>query len=338
MTDELHTAIRQVLQTADRPAVIAHIRPDGDAIGALLGLGLALQAAGKRVQLILADGVPRSFRHLPGSSQVRKSIEGEIDAAIVLDCSDMLRTGGVLGERQPDVNIDHHVTNLHFARLNLVAPEFPATSAILAEYLPSWGFPITTEVAQPLLSGIIADTIGFRTANTTPHTLRLAAALMETGCDMADLYNRALVRRSFAAARYWGIALERLQNQNGIVWTYLTMEDRARAGYSGNDDADLINVLSAIEEGEIAIIFIEQKSGKIKVSWRSVPGVDVSPIALKFGGGGHPNASGAEVDGPLAAARERVLAETILILNNPSGHNHVMINPAQKNLSSTDGP
>ena len=158
-----------------RFVVVSHIRPDGDAIGSLLGLGLALKNAGKEVQLILSDGVPASFRHLPGYETITRRIKGEYDAVIVLDCSDLFRTGGVLGDRKPDLNIDHHITNLEFALLNVVHPEAEATCAILAEKIGDWGLTISQPVARTLLTGVVSDTIGFRTSNVTAHTLRLAA-------------------------------------------------------------------------------------------------------------------------------------------------------------------
>jgi phosphoesterase RecJ-like protein len=110
--------------------------------------------------------------------------------------------------------------------------------------------------------------------------------------------------------RYWGAGLSRLQRENGIVWATLTLEDRQAAGYPGRDDADLINLLSAINDALISIIFVEQTKGSVKVSWRSQPGVDISSVALKLGGGGHPSASGAEVKGSLDEVREQVLTET----------------------------
>ncbi len=310
-----HQEIGERLKNAGSVVIFSHIRPDGDAVGSLLGLGLALQEAGKRVQMVLSDGVPSSFHHLPASDQVVRRPSGEYDLAVVVDCSDTLRVGPALdGYSRPDINIDHHITNLNFATMNLVEPKAVATSAILGDYLPHWGFPITPPVAAALLTGLISDTLGFRTSNMTPHALRLAADLMELGTDLPELYSQALVRRSFQAARYWGQGLSRLQRQDRLVWTSLTLEDRLVADYPGKDDADLINILSSIEDADISVIFVEQKKGKVKVSWRSQPGFDVSQIALSFGGGGHAAASGAEISGSLAEVQEKVLAQTVALL------------------------
>ncbi len=303
------------LRQANSIQVISHVRPDGDAIGSLLGLGLAMQEAGKRVQMVLSDGVPSSFRHLAGTNEVVRRPSGEYDLRVVVDCSDLVRVGSALdGNSIPDVNIDHHITNLYFATLNLVEPEAVATSAILGEHLPAWGFTISPVVASALLSGIISDTLGFRTSNMNPQALRLAATLMEIGTDLPELYNQALNRRSFGAARYWGQGLIRLERKDRVVWTSLTLADRQIADYPGKDDADLINVLASIEDADVAVIFIEQTHSKVKVSWRAGPGFDVSKIALSFGGGGHAAASGAEIPGNLAEVQDKVLQRTFEML------------------------
>ncbi len=279
--------------------LVSHIRADGDAIGSLLGMGLSLQAAGKRVQMALPDGPPSRYKHLPGIDQVRYCAKEPYDLSIVLDCSDLARTGTLLKGQVPDINIDHHITNLNFARYNLVDPKNVATSAILAENLPSWGLPITPGVAEVLLTGIVSDSLGFRTTNTSPQSLRTAASLMELGGHLSQIYQLELYQRSFEAARYWSRGLANMQRENGLIWTTLSLADRIESGYPGNDDADLVNILSSIEGMDISIIFTEQKNNNIKVSWRARPGLDVTSLALQFGGGGHPAASGADVSGTL---------------------------------------
>ncbi len=313
--DEFNGAIRQEFQNAQTILIVSHIRPDGDAVGSLLGLGLALQEAGKQVTMVLSDGVPASFRQLPGANQVlRKSPRKPVDLAVVVDCSDLLRTGTALGERVPDINIDHHITNLNFARVNLVCPDAQATCGILAENLEAWGLAVSEKIAKALLTGLVTDTIGFRTSNVTANTLRLAAWLMDHGANLADLYNRAIVRRSFEAAQYWGQGLSHIQRSGRMVWTALCLKDREIASYNGNDDADLVNVISAIDESDIGLIFVEQTNDHVKVSWRAQPGWDVSQIALQFGGGGHPAAAGADIPGTMEEVQSRVLAATRQIL------------------------
>jgi phosphoesterase RecJ-like protein len=304
--------IKERLDKSQKVIIASHVRPDGDAIGSLLGLGLALQQTGKSVQMVLVDGVSASFRHLEGSGLIVREPSGEHDTFITVDCADFKRVGKAFENfGQPDINIDHHKTNEMFGKLNLIEPEEVATSAILANHLPEWGYQITKPVAAALLTGIVTDTLGFRTSNTNPSALRLSAMLMETGVDMADLYMKSLVKKSFPAARYWGAGLSHLEQKNGIVWATLTVADRKRSGYGGNDDADLINMVSAIEGNKVGMIFVEQNDHQVKVSWRALEsGIDVSAVAQYFKGGGHAAAAGADIPGALSEIQPLVLKTT----------------------------
>lgn len=312
MNGELNEAIKSRLAAAHSVLIASHVRPDGDAIGSLLGLGLALEGAGKKVQMVLEDGVTSSFRYLDGADKVQTKINGEFDTFITVDCADFRRTGKPFQSlSQPDINIDHHITNERFGKLNLVEGQEVATSAILTNYLPVWGYPITKAIAAALLTGIVTDTLGFRTSNMTPEAMRQAAILMETGVDMPELYMRGLIRRSYTSARYWGAGLSNLERKDGMVWGTLTLADRKVAGYSGNDDADLINIISAIDGFKVGMIFVEQPKNRVKISWRALePGIDVSPIATHFGGGGHAAAAGADVDGTLEDVKQAAIKST----------------------------
>ncbi len=317
MDSQLIGEIKDRLGTAKKIVIASHVRPDGDAIGSLLGLGLALHDAGKSVQMVLADGVPSSFKYLEGSKFIEKEPKGNHDTFITVDCADFKRTGKIFENfGQPDINIDHHKTNEKFGKLNLIEAEEVATSAILTNYLPIWGFTITQPIAAALLTGIITDTLGFRTSNITPEALRQAATLMETGVDMPEIYMRSLVRRSFPAARYWGAGLSTLQSKHGIVWGTLTLADRKLAGYGGNDDADLINMISAIDGNKVGMVFVEQSNNHVKISWRALEtGVDVSQVAKHFQGGGHAAAAGADIQGSLSEVQKEVLKKTREMLN-----------------------
>jgi len=300
--------IKELLDDAHVIGITSHIRPDGDAIGAVLGLGLALQAAGKTVEMVLKSGVSKTFKHLPGVDQIERSFKKDCDLFIVLDCSDEERTGGVLKGQPADIVIDHHVTNLAFGRqVNLIEPESVATCAILAEHMPAWGLQISEDVAAALLSGIISDSIGFRTSNTSASSLRIAADLMDKGAEINELYNKALISKPFESVNYWGYGLSKLEREDGLVWTSLTLDDRKRSDYPGEDDADLTNILSSIEDIQIAVLFIEQSADRVKVSWRAKPGLNVAQIAASLGGGGHPAAAGADLDGNLTEVKNRIL-------------------------------
>jgi bifunctional oligoribonuclease and PAP phosphatase NrnA len=312
----LRQEARQRFHQAERILIVSHIRPDGDAVGSVLGLGLALEAIGKQVQMVLEDGVPAVFRHLHGSEKIQKKPQGEFDLIVSLDSADQARVGDVLDNYgAPEINIDHHITNLNYAKINLVDPAAVATAEMLALYLPDFELPVDLKVADALLTGIITDTIGFRTSTMTPRALRVSAELMEAGPDLPGLYSKALLRRSFEAARLWGVGLSKLKREGSIVWTSIKSSERRSLGYAGRDDADLINIIASVEGARIAILFNEQNSSSIKISWRAIPGYDVSKVAQYFGGGGHTAAAGAEIEGALEEVQEKVLQTTKMLLN-----------------------
>ncbi len=315
--NDLQTKIKSRIQAAHRVLVTSHVRPDGDAIGSSLALSLALLDAGKQVQTILSDGLPEGFNHLPGADRVLTRADGEFDLIVSVDASDLKRVGHALdGYRAPDIVVDHHVTTEAFGTLMLVEPDAVATASVLTRHLGEWGLVITPSIAANLITGLVTDTLGFRTSNTTPEALRQVADLMEIGADLSSLYYRSLVRRTFVEAKYWGSGLSSLQRSDRIVWATLTLADRRSSGYSGKDDADLINIVSSIDDADIAIMFVEQSPNKTKISWRGLkPNMDVSQISLQFDGGGHKAASGAELSGSLSEVQERVLAATRKIID-----------------------
>ncbi|MBL8097786.1 MAG: bifunctional oligoribonuclease/PAP phosphatase NrnA [Anaerolineales bacterium] len=317
MDNKIIGEIKDRLAVANKILIAAHVRPDGDAIGSVLGLGLALQEAGKSVEMVLADGVPSAFKFLEGSKLIKKEASGGHDTFITVDCADFKRTGKIFENfGQPDINIDHHITNEKFGKINLIEADEVATAAILTNYIPVWGFKITKPVAAALLTGIITDTLGFRTSNTTPEALRQAATLMEAGVNLPEIYMQSLVRKTYPAAKYWGAGLSSLETKDGIVWATLTLADRKSAGYGGNDDADLINMISAIDNHKVGMVFVEQANKHVKVSWRALDSnVDVSPVAKHFNGGGHAAAAGADIEGNLIDVQKEVLKKTKELLN-----------------------
>jgi len=313
-------AARAAIDRADRIVVLSHERPDGDAVGSLLALTLALRRSGKAVHPALLGGLPNRYAFLPGADLVEKSLPEACDLLIMVDCAAHDRTGFAEEAlpRRPDLNIDHHPTNTAFAAINLVDPQAAATTEILYQALAPWSLELTTEVATNLLAGLLTDTIGFRTSSTRAFSMRMAADLLERGAPLMELYDRAISRMSLVAARYWGRGLARLAHEDGLVWTSLTLEDRKAVGYSGADDADLVNVLMTIDEARAVVLLVEQPGGKVKISWRAEPGIDVSAIATQFDGGGHKPAAGAMLTGSLAEVEEKVLAATREAMKQPA--------------------
>ena len=309
---------KQLLDGASRVAVVAHERPDGDAVGSMLALCLSLRELGKQAHSVLAGGLPGRYAFMPGSAEVQRRIPEGVALVITVDAADLGRLG-LSDVREVHINFDHHPSNTRFAAVNLVDPAASATTALLYRLAPELGLPITPAVAENLLAGLVTDTIGFRTPNVTPETLRLAAELIEAGANLEHVYRKGLVDRTYLAVRYWGQGLSKLERQGDLIWTSLSLTDRKSVGYPGPDDADLIEVLSAIEEARVAVVFVEQSERQVKVSWRARPGIDVAAVANQFNGGGHTLAAGAVVEGGLKEVMDRVLAATAAAIHPVSG-------------------
>ena len=321
LNKQLIEEARLLFERAESVLIASHVGPDGDAVCSVLGLGLALEAKGKDVQMVLSDGVPEGFEHLEGVEKIKRSGKGKSDLVVGVDCGDQERLGTSLAAQDGvDINIDHHVTNTNYGKLNLVDDDSVAACAMLAEHLEALGLAFSPAVVDALLTGMLTDTLGFRTSNMTPHALRIAADLLERGANIQVLYERALMRRSFEAMRYWGSGLVKLEREGKLLWSTLTREDRKASGYVKSDDAELINSLAATEGAGITVLFIEQDDKKhVKVSWRSRGGYDVATLAASFGGGGHRAASGASVDGTLEEVQKRILDASRAVLNGSKG-------------------
>lgn len=316
MTVPSQQMIKSLIVNAKSVLISSHVRPDGDAIGSVLGLGNALKEIGKKVVMVLSDGIPSNFHYMHGAKLVKRDVPKDLvfDLTISLDASDLERTGGIFGDREITLNIDHHITNTLYAKFNLNDPSSVATCALLAENMESWGLSINSETASLLMTGIITDTIGFRTSNMSSRALRIAADLIDKGANLPQLYEHALTNKTFPQLIYWGHALKKLERNDRLVWTTLTLDDRKNAGYNGNDDADLNAILTSIIDADITILFVEQNNGHVKVSWRGKPGFNVSELAYTLGGGGHPAASGADIKGEVGDVQNNVIEKTLELL------------------------
>jgi phosphoesterase RecJ-like protein len=176
--------------------------------------------------------------------------------------------------------------------------------------MPELGLEITQPVAEALMNGLVTDSQGFGTVNTTPEALCVAADLFKRGANLPEIAFKGLTSKPYEAVSYWAAGLSKLERDGQMVWATLTNEDRAVSGYNGGDDADLVQLLYLIDEAQVAVVFIEQNANKVKVSWRAKAGFDVSKVAQQFDGGGHVPAAGAVIHGKMDEVREKVLTAT----------------------------
>ncbi|MDA8233959.1 MAG: bifunctional oligoribonuclease/PAP phosphatase NrnA [Clostridia bacterium] len=305
----------------DEIAVVCHVNPDGDCVGSMLGMGLILQAMGKKVTFISSDVIPGAYSFLPGSQHI-KGVDnlGGQQAVVFVDCTDPDRAGEQVARSVSGIpciiNIDHHVSNRQFGHLNLVDPEAAATGEIIYRLAKEIPLPLTKEIALCLYTAIVMDTGSFRYENTTGTTHRIAAELVDTGLNVFDI-NRNLyedVPLTNLKVIQLGLAGLKTSSCGRVAWITLREEDMRKID-AGDEHIDgLINYTRMIKGVEVGILFRETGEGLIKISFRSKDRVDVNRLAGEFGGGGHPRASGCRIATSLAQAEEQVVAAASRLL------------------------
>lgn len=302
------------LHAARRIWIGTHEDPDGDAFGALLGLGRLLTARGKQVTMACQDPWPREAEHLPGLAAVTREgpRPGEVDLAIAVDAGDAGRLGRLYDRTTWDglatVVIDHHRSNPGFGRWNWVDPDAAATCQMLTDLALAEAWAIDLATADCLLTGILTDTIGFRTTNTRPATLAAAGRLVELGADLPGLSHQVFGRLPLPGLRLIGRAIDRLSLQGGIAMTWLNEADLSDLDAKPGDGKEVTRILSQLEDAKVLAILRDKGKGIIDLSLRAKPGIDLLPAAAALGGGGHPQAAGARLNGSLEEAKARVLA------------------------------
>ncbi|MBC7242190.1 MAG: bifunctional oligoribonuclease/PAP phosphatase NrnA [Anaerolineae bacterium] len=300
------------LRQAERILLVGHMDPDGDAVGALLGLRETLRRLGKQVVPALPDRPPSKYAFLPGFAELTTAPAGSFDLFVSLDSSDTARLEPIYSTvmapaGRPVINIDHHITNVMFGTLNWVEPKAASTSEMIISLVDALGVPMGREIALPLLTGIVMDTRGFRTSNTTSDTLRAASRLMDAGASLSEVMERALNSRPYAMLCLWGKMIPTVHLEGRIAWAVLTPAMQAECGNPEEGDGGFINLLVSLQEADVGLLFYDKGDHAVEVGFRAKPGIDISGVAFALGGGGHPQAAGCTVEGSLEEVRARVL-------------------------------
>ncbi|HOU15019.1 MAG TPA: DHHA1 domain-containing protein [Anaerolineae bacterium] len=302
-----------LLHKSQRPLLISHPRPDGDTVGSALALRLALIRLGKTPRLACVHPIPATLMYLPGADMYTDVApqDTDFDLVVAVDLSDLGRTGGIYQEDWrgafPLLVIDHHETNDNFGDVNLVAPQAAATALPMAALIDALGAPLDGAMATCLLAGILTDTRGLRTSNTSPDVLKFVSRLIEAGGDYPGVMEKSLDSVPYQQMRGWGVALSNLQLDGELAWTTFPLEEKIALGIEDHDDLDLGNLITRVAEAKMMATFLEMRDGTVKVSLRSRPGYNVAQIAKVLGGGGHQQAAGCSVSGDLPSAQALVL-------------------------------
>ena len=309
--------IGQALREGGRFAVLSHVRPDGDALGSQLALGLSLKRLGKDVRIWNEEGMLEKYSFLPSANLLTKppADPEDVDVAIALDTAIQNRLGTALPAVRSAkvwINIDHHPSNPGYGDLVYINPKAPATGQILFELIRSEKLPIDAAIAENLYVAISTDTGSFQYPNTTARTFEMAAELVRAGVDVGRVsqltYENYPRRRAELLRDLLGTM--RFEANDRVASFSLSLATAKKLGVLPEDNEGLIDHLRAIHGVIVAVFFEELADGKVRVSMRSKSEkVNVCAICEKFGGGGHVLAAGARIPGTLAEVEKKILEE-----------------------------
>ncbi len=293
--------------------VTSHARPDGDAIGSVLGLAEILDQLGCTCDLVLADAAPAIYKNLPNLDRIRfGGSAAKIDQsapAILLECDGIARTGieGLEGRRL--INIDHHTSGRNFGEINWIDPSACAVAAMVYRIAVSAKVEITQSMAVCLYTSILSDTGAFTYPNTTPESFSIAHELTLRGASPSQIARDLYFTNPLSKVRLLGTSLAALQISGNLAWSWVTLADLAASRATPEDCEGIVGNLIAIQGIDAAFFLREQPNGEFRLSIRSKGDLNVARVAEAFAGGGHVNASGCTLPGPLTSAIDRVLVE-----------------------------
>ncbi len=312
-----YAEIAAVLLAAKRVLVCAHVTPDGDAVGSVLGLTLALRKAGVDAVPTLADhhAAPSSYQFLEGFAEYRASSAlTPADVFVALDTPNLRRLGvseHLAKDSSTLVVIDHHVDYDGYGAMHLVDTAAASTCSLVWGLLPSLGVEPDAAIASACYTGLVTDTGRFSYGNTTPHALRDAAAMIEAGAPSRRIFTRVYESRTGASLALLGRVLSRitLANNGRIAYSWMTDDDLSETGAVAEDTENIVDVVRQIGRVD-AVVFFKQQHDSVKIALRAkCPTLDVAAVAHTFGGGGHVAAAGAAAPLPLESAIKAVLAQ-----------------------------
>jgi phosphoesterase RecJ-like protein len=318
MKEKIRQEIIDRLLASDHVLITAHRSPDGDSIGSQLGLAGFLEARNIPFMMVNEGDIPEKYRFLPGIELIRDisgvaQVDRPFDTAVVIECSNLDRIGGVrrlIGDDTVIINIDHHPDNISFGDIDFTDTSASAAGEMIFDILCQVSAEIDAAMATNLYTAILTDTGRFHFSSTTPYCLQVAGQLLSLGADPVEITEKIYFNLRPQVVRLTGMAVANMQLMLGGRLCVLSV-DRAmmkQAGAGGGDTEGLVNYSMYSGGVEVGVLFTEVEDNQTKVSFRSQNDIDVAGIAAHYGGGGHINASGCVVELPLERAREKIVA------------------------------
>jgi phosphoesterase RecJ-like protein len=303
--------IRDEIMRRQRFLLTSHARPDGDSIGSQLATAFALEALGKQVRIVNADPAPEHYQDFPGMDRIEiaGSASADVDAVIVMECSDLTRTGVAGLERAFLINIDHHAGNRLYGAVNWHDESAAACGEMVFDLIRELGVPLTLEIATHVYLAILTDTGSFHHSNITPRTFDICRQTVEAGVNPAAMARRVFDSNSFGKLKLIGALLDSMQllDEGRLALLYMDDAMLEACNCTNNDTEGLINLPLTAREIQAVVFFKVGPTGEVRVSMRSKYDVDVRQVAGAFGGGGHKNAAGFTVTGSLDDVRPRIV-------------------------------
>lgn len=304
-------AILNALRNGEKFLVCSHARPDGDAVGSMLAMGMLLEQMGKRADLVTSDRVPTIYRGLPGAESIRHAlrVHGPYDGVILLECDGIERAQLRGLELFRLINIDHHLTGRPYGDLNWIDYGAASVGELVYRLVKAAGGTVTREMATCLYTTLLTDTGGFTYGAITETTFGVARDLVLAGADPVETARSIFYSATTSKVLLLGAALNNLKREGRLAWLCITHQDMVRTCAAEEDCEGIVNVGVGIAGVEAAVFLRELPEKRIRVSLRSKGRVNVARISEKLGGGGHGNAAGCTLEGPLARALDEILKE-----------------------------
>ncbi|MBU0508447.1 DHH family phosphoesterase [bacterium] len=305
---------RESLGNGARVLISTHIHPDADAIGSVLAAAEMVTGLGGAPAILLDDDVPIRCRILPGADNIISYPTGKpterFRVGLIVDSGNLSRIGDVRDALEKDAvlfNVDHHLSNDSFGRVNFVDLQSASTTELLFSLCRELELPITPSLADNMFAGLLSDTGRFRYANVTPASLHVAGELVAAGARVTDITN----------ALYFDLSVQDVRSMSEIYSTLEIFGDGrismmfVRLEYLVEDPDCVVDLALSIRGVQTAALLSETRGDKIRVALRSRDGVNVARLAERFGGGGHAKAAGFRMCGTLESVRERLLPELL---------------------------
>jgi phosphoesterase RecJ-like protein len=313
--------IIQQLKSSDRVLLASHTNPDGDAIGSLLATGIALEKMGCEVVLFNESAIPAVYRFLPSVGRIQNQLTDlkDFNTAVILDCGDLSRVGSMadsIASVPVIVNIDHHTTNTRFGQYHLVDVDACATSEIVYRLIQAMEIEMDLAMATAIYTGILTDTGSFRFSNTNQASFSICESMVTAGVKPSTVAQHVYGTYSLGRIKLLNLALDSIEisNNGQLSIMTVTQEMLSDTGTQHEDADGLINYARRIQDVKVAALIHELENGdgaldgrkQFHVSLRSDGSVDVSRIAMNFGGGGHAGAAGFSVESSLVELKQTI--------------------------------